>query len=286
MPHTHSTPQGPTRPQPHTQRPQPTQQASALLAREEPTARGTPPCARRSARSGVAAWVCAVAVGAATGSAWAQPANGLDQVARDWLDQALTGQTPTSPTGPLRPEIVIGHLDPRLQLAPCARVEPYLPHNTQLWGRTRVGLKCLEGPVAWNVFLPITIKAWGPAWVMRQTVQTNAVLSAGDAELVPEVDWADARSPIVALQEDWVGMQAAFTLLPGQALRQNAVRPPQVFSVGTQVRVTANGVGFEMSATAQALSSGYVGQPARVKLSNGKMISGQVSADGSVQVNL
>lgn len=221
------------------------------------------------------------------GMAMAQGTNhSVDQIARDWLDQALANQSPASPTGPLRPEVVIGQLDPRLQLAPCARVEAYLPRNTQLWGRTRVGLKCLEGPVAWNVFLPITVKAWGPAWVIRQTVPTHAVLTAADAELVPEVDWADARSPIVALQEDWVGMQAAFTLLPGQAVRQNAVRAPQVFAVGTQVRVTASGAGFEMSATAQALSAGYVGQQARVKLSNGKMISGQVGSDGSVQVNL
>ena len=54
----------------------------------------------------------------------------------------------------------------------------------------------------------------------------------------------------------------------------------------TTVKVTASGAGFEMSATAQALSAGYVGQQARVKLSNGKMISGQVGSDGSVEVNL
>ena len=270
MPHTHS----PTPPTAHTV-------PAAAPVRQAPRLSH-----RRWLRQAVVALAATLGLGGAHHTAWAQAAHGLDQVARDWLDQTLASQSPASPTGPLRPEVVIGQLDPRLQLAPCARVEAYLPRNTQLWGRTRVGLKCLEGPVAWNVFLPITVKAWGPAWVIRQTVPTHAVLTAADAELVAEVDWADARSPIVALQEDWVGMQAAFTLLPGQAVRQNAVRAPQVFAVGTQVRVTANGVGFEMSATAQALSAGYVGQQARVKLSNGKMISGQVGSDGSVQVNL
>ncbi len=231
---------------------------------------------------------CALLGGCFIGSVHAQQDAGqssINHFARQWIDETLSASEP-QPNGPLRPEVIIGSLDPRLQLAPCARMEPYLPRGTQLWGRSRIGLRCLEGPVAWNVFLPVTIKAWGPAWVVKQTVQANATLTAADAELVPEVDWADSRYPVIALPDQWVGMQASFTLMPGQTLRQNVVRPPQVFTVGTQVRVTAGGVGFEMSATAQAMSTGYVGQQARVKLSNGKLVSGLVTKDGTVEVNI
>ncbi|MBY0465644.1 MAG: flagellar basal body P-ring formation chaperone FlgA, partial [Burkholderiales bacterium] len=192
-------------------------------------------------------------------SAWGVQAQVLDHFARQWIDQALEATADMGQSTPLRPEVIIGTLDPRLQLAPCGRIEPYLPKGTQLWGRTRVGLKCVEGPVAWNVFLPVTVKAWGPAWVMKKTVQANTLLQPGDAEKQSEVDWADARSPIVALPEQWQGMQAAFTLLPGQAIRQNAVRPPQAFTVGSEVRVVTSGVGFEMSAMGQAMSAGLVG---------------------------
>jgi flagella basal body P-ring formation protein FlgA len=117
-------------------------------------------------------------------------------------------------------------------------------------------------------------------------VAANSVLTTDDAELVAEVDWAENRSPVVPLPEQWVGMQAAFTLLPGQALRQNTVRPPQVFAVGSQVRVSTTGVGFEMSATGQALTAGQVGQPARVKLTNGKVVSGPVNKSGVVELTL
>jgi len=213
-------------------------------------------------------------------------AQSLDHFARQWIDQALESTTELSKQSVLRPEVQIGNLDPRLQLAPCGRVEPYLPKGTQLWGRTRIGLKCVEGPVAWNVFLPVTVKAWGPAWVMKKTVQANAVLQPGDAERHEEVDWADARSPIVALPEHWQGMQAAFTLVPGQAIRQNAVKPPQAFSVGTEVKVVTAGTGFEMSAIGQALSIGLVGQQARVKLGNGKVVSGVVQSGGTVFISI
>jgi len=228
----------------------------------------------------------ATAIVAVTCCGLSAHAQSLDHFARQWIDQALESTTELSKQSVLRPEVQIGNLDPRLQLAPCGRVEPYLPKGTQLWGRTRIGLKCVEGPVAWNVFLPVTVKAWGPAWVMKKTVQANAVLQPGDAERHEEVDWADARSPIVALPEHWQGMQAAFTLVPGQAIRQNAVKPPQAFSVGTEVKVVTAGTGFEMSAIGQALSIGLVGQQARVKLGNGKVVSGVVQSGGTVFISI
>lgn len=229
----------------------------------------------RLAVAAVGAWgVCAV------------QAQTLDHFARQWIDQALEASADMGQNSPLRPDVVIGSLDPRLQLAACGRIEPYLPKGTQLWGRSRIGLKCVEGPVAWNVFLPVTVKAWGPAWVMKKTVQANTILQPGDAERLNDVDWADARSPIVALPEHWQGMQAAFTLVPGQAIRQNAVKPPQAFSVGSDVKVVTSGTGFEMSASGQAMSVGLVGQQARVKLGNGKVVSGLVQASGAVFISI
>lgn len=214
------------------------------------------------------------------------PASDLSHFAREWIDQAMAQEAPQLAGTPLRPEVVIGQLDSRLQLAPCGRIEPYLPKGTQLWGRTRVGLKCMEGPVAWNVFLPVTVKAWGPAWVVQRHVRPGTVLTQADAELVPEVDWADNRAAVLATPEQWVGMQAAYALAPGVTLRQNVVKPPVVFNAGTQVRITTEGPGFQISATGQALTSGQVGQQARVKLTNGRIISGAVQADSTVQVAL
>ncbi|GAB4088328.1 flagella basal body P-ring formation protein FlgA [Hydrogenophaga soli] len=210
----------------------------------------------------------------------------LDHFAREWVDQAMAS-APTSQGGiTLRPEVVMGTLDPRLQLAPCARVEPYLPRGTQLWGRSRIGLKCVEGPVAWNVFLPITVKAWGPAWVVKRTVPANTPVTLADVEQVAEVDWADHRSAVLPQLEQWQGMLAAYTLTPGQPLRENSVRAPQAFGAGSQVKIVATGPGFQLTASGQAMTTGYVGQVARVKLENGKVLTGKVRPEGSVEVNI
>ena len=104
------------------------------------------------------------------------PAADLGPLTQRWLDDALARNQPGGL--PLRMEVSVGTLDSRLRLAPCARVEPYLPAGSRLWGRTRLGLRCVEGATAWNVFLPVTIKAFGPAWVLNNNVTTGTVLTA------------------------------------------------------------------------------------------------------------
>lgn len=201
-----------------------------------------------------------------------------------WLDEAVSTIRP-SESMPLRMEVVLGELDRRLQLAPCARVEPYIPVGTQLWGKTRLGLRCLEGVSKWNVFLPITIRAFGTGWVLKSHVLPGTVLTEDDA-IEAEVDWAEERNPIMANPSQWVGQVAARTLPAGQPLRAGMTRAAQVFQSGSQVRVVAQGAGFQITSAGQAMSAGVVGQSARVKMDNGRVLSGVVVDSRTVRLDI
>ncbi len=201
-----------------------------------------------------------------------------------WLDSAVSSVRPAG-SNPLRMEVAVGELDSRLRLAPCARVEPYIPVGTRLWGKTRLGLRCLEGSTRWNVFLPVTIRAFGPAWLIKGNVASGAVLTEADA-IESEVDWAEESSPIVALPSQWVGQVASRALTTGQALRQAMIKPAQVFQAGAQVRVVAQGSGFQITSDGQALSAGVVGQPARVRMDNGRVMSGVVLDNRTVKLEI
>ena len=239
--------------------------------------------ARRSAAPALALGLC-LGAGAALGqAAAADPAADLGPLTQRWLDDALARNQAAGL--PLRMEVSVGTLDPRLRLAPCARVEPYLPAGARLWGRTRLGLRCVEGQTAWNVFLPVTVKAFGPAWVLASPVASGATLSASDATEA-EVDWAAEASPILGNPDLWVGQVAARPLAPGQALRQAMVRAPQLFRAGAQVKVVAQGAGYAVTSAGQAMAAGAVGQTVRVRMDNGRIISGIVSENGTVDVTL
>lgn len=209
----------------------------------------------------------------------------LAQMARDWLTPALESTLADNPDSLLRPEVIMGALDSRLRLAPCQQIEPYLPPGTRLWGRSRVGLRCLEGRVHWNVYVPVTVKAWGPAWVLRRAVPGGTVLTQDDAD-VAEIDWAEHSSSVLATPESWVGQEAAFALQPGQTIRANMVRPTPAFERGAQVRVKSIGSGFHVVVSGQAMEDGVIGQAVRVKLAGGRMITGTVRKGQVVEVKL
>lgn len=208
----------------------------------------------------------------------------LPALAQRWVSQALAEQQVRNGQ-PVHLQATLGALDSRLRLAACARVEPYLPPGSRLWGQSRVGLRCLEGPSRWNVTLPVTVRATGMTWVLRRDVAPGAVLDDGDLMLA-EADWAAEPSPVLAQREQWQGQVAVRALGTGQTLRQNMVRAAQVFQAGAPVRVLVQGGGFQISSQAQALSAGVVGQPARVRTDNGRVLSGTVLDARTVRLEM
>lgn len=239
---------------------------------------------RAAAQASLAlALACAPALALAQQPA-VQQQQDLSALTQQWVDDALS-QTPAGGALPLRMQVEVGALDSRLRLAPCERVEPYLPTGTRLWGRARLGLRCVQGTTRWNVFLPITVKAFGPAWVLAGNVSAGTVLTEQDA-IEAEVDWAAEPAAILANPETWVGQTAARSLAAGQALRQSMVRAPQAFKAGTPVRVVMQGPGYAVTSSGQALSAGAVGQNVRIRMTNGRIVGGVVNEDGTVQATL
>lgn len=202
------------------------------------------------------------------------------------LQWARNSAAEAAPAGAkLRMEVSVGALDSRLRLAPCASVEPYLPSGARLWGSSRVGLRCVDGVTRWNISVPVTVKAYGQAWVVRGQVAQGAVLTEADVVSV-EVDWAEDSNPVLTDHSTWQGQTATRQLTTGMVIRQGLVKPALVFQAGAQVRVVAQGAGFEISTDAQALGAGVIGQVTRVRMDNGRITTGLVLDARTVKVDI
>lgn len=164
-----------------------------------------------------------------------------------------------------RIDVQPGVADPRLKLAPCTRAEPFLPTGVPAWGRTRVGLRCAEGAVAWTVYLPVTVQALAPALAPRTALPSGHVLTDGD--LVPvETDWAARAERPLATAAALLGRTLARPALPGQPLRQADLHRRRWFASGDPVKVLAVGPGFSVSGEGVALAEGLDGQRVRVQV--------------------
>lgn len=218
-------------------------------------------------------WALAATVGAQP------PAEGVSQA----VELARSTAAARAPAG-ARVLASAGPLDPRLQLAPCTQTEAHLPRGTPVWGRTRVGLRCTQGAVAWNIFLPVQIQVLAPALATATALPAGARLAQSDLGSV-EVDWA-AGGPPFATGTDLVGRVLARPLAAGQALRQADLQARQWFAAGDTVRIRASGPGYAITGDGQALSNGIEGQPARVRTDQGRVLSGIPSGEKRVEVAL
>lgn len=207
----------------------------------------------------------------------------LENTLRTQLQQVALASTQQALPGVTRVDIEVGRLDPRLRLAPCQRVEPYLPTGTRLWGKSRIGLRCAQGPTPWNVYLPITVKVYGMAWVASGTLAAGAVL--GPADLVQaEVDWAEDSTPVISDPSLAVGRVLLRRVTAGQGLRSADLRPRQWFAAGDMVKLVAIGPGFTVTGSGEALTHGIEGQAVRVRTDGGKVVTGQAAGERRVEI--
>lgn len=199
--------------------------------------------------------------------------------------QSSTVASPVPGQKPWRVEVVLGQLDPRLKLAPCEKVQPYMPAGVQMWGKTRVGLRCERGPVRWNVFWPVTVKVWGEALVAAVPLRAGTEVQAGELQ-VGEVDLAAETSPAVTRLADAVGRTVLRAVEPGQSVRQSDFRTRRWFMAGDPVRLNVRGAGFLVTSEGVALTHGDEGRCARVKMDNGRVVCAQPVAERLAELTM
>jgi flagella basal body P-ring formation protein FlgA len=225
---------------------------------------------RNAAALAAAAWL---ATGFATGVASAATPADLGARLRLFVEQQ-----PLPFDGEI--EIVVGEPDPRLNLAACARYEPFIPAGARLWGRASLGMRCVEG-ASWTAFIPVQIKIFGPALVAARPVARGQQLAAEDFRL-ERVEWTQWAPGVLAVAPDQVdGRLATRGIQPGEPLRRDMLRTQPVFQAGEPIRIVYAGPGFSVNTEGKALTLGNEGQTAQAALGGGRVVTG-VARPGKV----
>ncbi len=182
-----------------------------------------------------------------------------------------------------RVEVTLGQLDPRIQLAPCGKIEPYLPAGMRLWGRASIGVRCVEG-ATWSVLLPVTVSVFSPALVANSALAAGSTPTEKDFRL-EEVDLAREHGAVISNPAQLAGQVMARPIAAGQPIRADHLRIPPTIAAGDPVKVHVTGEGFSIAAEGIALAAAGDGQPLRVRTENGRILSGVVR-DRVVEIKL
>lgn len=231
-----------------------------------------PPSCRHAVTS-----LLALSLTLAGGNAGAQqPQQPVRQAVMAFLGQQTSGL-------PGKVGVTVEGLDPQNQLPPCAELTPFLPPGTRAWGRINVGVRC-ESPVNWTVYVPAQVSVIGEYLVTARPIRAGQVVSPADLERRTGDLAGEAPNTLTDMTQA-VGHNARYTIATGNPLRADMLRLPQTVRQGQNVKVVGTGSGFTVTNEGRALNAASAGEPVRVRLGNGQVVSGKARTDGTVELD-
>lgn len=190
----------------------------------------------------------------------------LQQTLREAVERA-------SASVPARIEIEFPPWQAPPAIAACARAEPFVPAGAKVWGRSYVGVRCVDAGNGASALVPVVVRAHVDGLVAARTLPAGTTLSPADFH-AGEVDAAAQPGTLAADPSQVVGRTLARAVLRGAGLRLEAFRPRLAVAAGDAVRIVYSGPGFTVSADGRALSAAQDGQPVRVQTDAGRLMTG------------
>lgn len=183
-------------------------------------------------------------------------------------------------------DMVIGSIDPRLQLAACTKsLSAFLPAGSRLSGNSTVGVRC-DGAQPWSLYVPVRIKVLAVVWVSTRALGRGEIIKETDIQSQTH-DLAAIPSPVITDLAGVLGRQTIAPIAPGTILHTNLLRASRVVRRGEKVTILASTAGIEVKMTGEALSDGSDGDSIQVRnILTKKIIQATVIEAGTVRVRL
>jgi flagellar basal body P-ring formation protein FlgA len=195
------------------------------------------------------------------------------------IEQFLTAQAAGLP-GQI--SVVVGTIDPRLNVAACTAPEPFLPSGSRAWGKTSVGVRC-AAPTAWIIYLKATVKVQGDYVSAAIPLAQGKVIEASDLKTV-QGDLAALPSGVITNASQAIGQKLSMSVPLGAPLRKELLRSQPAIQPGQAVRLVSSGPGFKVSSEGRAIGSANDGQLVQTRTASGQTVSGIARMGGIVEV--
>lgn len=179
-------------------------------------------------------------------------------------------------------QIEVGKIDPRLKLASCDQLENFLPPGTKEWGKITVGVRCLN-PKPWTLYVAATIRVFGDYVRTTRPLSAGQQLSESDLHLA-KGEISNFSPGLVTRLDNAVGKTLSNSQAAGVSVHQQMFKLIPLIQSGQAVKIFTRGAGFVASNDGIAMSNAAEGQVAKARTHSGQIISGYVTAAGSIEI--
>jgi flagellar basal body P-ring formation protein FlgA len=202
----------------------------------------------------------------------------LEKLAGTAAQQALPPLTATQ-------RLVVGPIQPRLQLAVCDnRVDSTKAPGVQSPGRVMIELRC-GGSKPWHLYVPVKVVGTTAVVVAAHALVAGTVLTDKDLS-VEQRDMLGLppgylNDPAIA-----IGLTAGRGISGGAIMTNQQLLGAQAVQRGQTVTLIADAGGISVRMAGKALSDGFINQRVRVEnLSSGKIVEGIARSAQVVEIN-
>lgn len=186
----------------------------------------------------------------------------------------------------IEPEITIGQLDKRLNVARCEEpLQPFLRPGARMAGNTSIGIKC-RGERPWTAYLSASIHLYDKIAVASRPLPRGTRLQQSDLTLVEQEISSLSRgffNELPALE----GQILKQSLKPDTVITPAMVKPPLAVKRREGVVIVAGTGAITIRTQGEAMADGAIGD--RIKVKNRRsqrIIDATVIEAGVVEVSL
>ncbi|SDK12330.1 flagella basal body P-ring formation protein FlgA [Methylophilus rhizosphaerae] len=185
---------------------------------------------------------------------------------------------------PGKVNIEIQPLDSRIRIAECDLMEGFTVQGARLWGKTHVGVRCVQSATKpWTLYVQTDVQVWGDYAVTALPLSQGSPLQSSDV-VMQTGDLTKLPAGIITDLSMLEGKKTLLNMPLGTVLRPDLLKSMPVVMQGQTVQLSSRGEGFVITADGTAMQTANVGQVVDVKVSSGQLVKGIAQANGKVDV--
>ncbi|MEN0025132.1 MAG: flagellar basal body P-ring formation chaperone FlgA [Candidatus Dactylopiibacterium sp.] len=165
----------------------------------------------------------------------------------------------------------------------CTRWEAFLPEGSRLWGQVSLGARCVQGPPQ-SLYVASRVRIQGQVVMATRHIGTGQTIDAADLQLT-DADLGGLPPDVILQPGAAAGRVTRASVSPGRPLQERHLQQELVIQAGQPVRLVFESDALSVSNEGTAINSAARGQPVRVRLPGGRVVSGTAQAEGRVSIS-